>query len=366
MDEKVLNMTGYQFENYISELLKKMGFEVEVTQYTNDGGIDLIATCEKPIFSGKYIIQCKKWSTSVGQPEVRDLYGVVMDQRANKGVLITTSDFTAQAYNFAKGKNLELINGDLLRVLNGTNICDINDKKENIDFPYRNDRYNYLKKKINEEPNELQNYVDLIQYLRGCIKERKDSKALITEYIDIVEKMISRCFKKASKIQVQNKKEALLLQAEAYIYLGDLAKATEILVRNDRFFVYIYPDDHHISCETGHYSRYPFSYAWNLYVAYKHIGYQKGCKLILSKFGTGRYLNFGGNEKIKQCRFIENVCGKRFIYPIVYNSRGHFIPDLLCLEEVLNPQYFFDKYYSKDNEACIKEIDEVLRFNGIT
>ena len=106
MDEKILNMTGYEFENYISTLLINMGFEVEVTQRSNDGGIDLIAIYEKPIFSGKYIVQCKKWATSVGQPEVRDLYGVVMDQRANKGILITTSDFTAQAYDFAKGKNI--------------------------------------------------------------------------------------------------------------------------------------------------------------------------------------------------------------------------------------------------------------------
>ena len=30
MDEKVLNMTGYEFENYISTLLTKIGFEVEV------------------------------------------------------------------------------------------------------------------------------------------------------------------------------------------------------------------------------------------------------------------------------------------------------------------------------------------------
>lgn len=97
-------MDGYQFEDYISNLFQKLGFSVEATDYSNDGGIDLVATYEKPIFSGKYIIQCKNWSGPVGQPEVRDLYGVVMDQRANKGILITPSDYTQQAYDFAKGK----------------------------------------------------------------------------------------------------------------------------------------------------------------------------------------------------------------------------------------------------------------------
>ncbi len=110
-------MDGYEFEDYISNLFRKLGFDVEATSYSNDGGIDLVATFNQPIFSGKYIIQCKNWIGPVGQPEVRDLYGVVMDQRANKGILITPSDYTQQAYDFAKGKNIELINGKILKRL---------------------------------------------------------------------------------------------------------------------------------------------------------------------------------------------------------------------------------------------------------
>ena len=104
-------MDGYQFEDYISSLFRRLGFEVEATNYSNDGGVDLVATYKQPVFSGKYIIQCKNWTGPVGQPEVRDLYGVVMDCRANKGIIITPSDYTEQAYAFADGKNIELING---------------------------------------------------------------------------------------------------------------------------------------------------------------------------------------------------------------------------------------------------------------
>ena len=365
MDEKVLNMTGYEFENYISTLLTKMGFEVEVTQYSNDGGIDLIATYEKPIFSGKYIVQCKRWVTSVGQPEVRDLYGVVMDQRANKGILITTSDFTAQAYEFAKGKNIELINGEILKALTENNICDINIQNENTDFLYRNDRYNYLKKKINEEPSEAQNYVDLIQYLRGCIKDKKDSVSLITEYLDIVEKMISRCFKKASK--VQDKEMAMLLQVEAYIYLGNLAKATEILVRVNRFFIHVYPANCHLSTEKYKGFGYAYLYAWNLYAAYKHIGYQEGCDLILSKFNSD--IRYTISEYIES-RFAEDICGKKFIHPIVQMAaRGgktkHLETIEFYLQDVWEPQYFFDKYYTKSKEEYKSEIEDILRVHGM-
>ena len=50
-------MDGYEFEDYISNLFRRLGFEVEPTNYSNDGGVDLIATFNQPIFSGKYIIK---------------------------------------------------------------------------------------------------------------------------------------------------------------------------------------------------------------------------------------------------------------------------------------------------------------------
>ena len=100
-------MSGYEFEDFIANLLRQKGFKVTQTDYSNDGGVDLIAEYNQPLFSGKYIVQCKKYTDNlVGQPELRDLYGVVMSESANKGILITTSDFTTQAKNFAKGKNL--------------------------------------------------------------------------------------------------------------------------------------------------------------------------------------------------------------------------------------------------------------------
>lgn len=56
MDFATIN--GYEFEDYVSDILRNMGFEVEQTTYSNDGGIDIIANYNKPIFSRKYIVQC--------------------------------------------------------------------------------------------------------------------------------------------------------------------------------------------------------------------------------------------------------------------------------------------------------------------
>lgn len=109
-DKANLNsLSGTEFEIICKQLVEKMGFVAEMTKTTGDGGIDIVAYNYQPLLSGKYIIQCKRYSGSVGEPIIRDLYGVVTSERANKGILMTTGTFTAPAIRFAEGKPLELI-----------------------------------------------------------------------------------------------------------------------------------------------------------------------------------------------------------------------------------------------------------------
>lgn len=105
-----------EFENLVKMLLLSMGFNASTTKATGDGGIDVLAINEQPIVGGKYVIQCKKYATgnNVGESAIRDLYGVMHAENANKGILITTSDFSNQAYSFSQGKAIELINGSSL------------------------------------------------------------------------------------------------------------------------------------------------------------------------------------------------------------------------------------------------------------
>ena len=128
--EFLIELSGIEFENLCFTLIQKMGFTVETTAISGDGGIDLIATSNQPLFKGKYIIQCKRYSGSVGVSIIRDLYGVVAAERANKGILITTGQFTASAASFAEDKNIELIDGSQLSVL----LCDYKlDKHSNTE-----------------------------------------------------------------------------------------------------------------------------------------------------------------------------------------------------------------------------------------
>lgn len=110
-------LSGVEFEMVCQTLIEKMGFTTETTKASGDGGIDIIAYNHQPLLSGKYIIQCKRYSGNVGEPIIRDLYGVVMSERANKGILMTTGHFSNYALSFANGKPLELIDGQKMEAL---------------------------------------------------------------------------------------------------------------------------------------------------------------------------------------------------------------------------------------------------------
>jgi restriction system protein len=110
------------FEHLIREVFEKEfsvnGGEVKVTQASRDGGVDAVAFDPDPIRGGKTVIQAKRYTNTVGVGAVRDLYGTVMNEGANKGILVTTSDYGPDSYEFIRGKPLVLINGaNLLHML---------------------------------------------------------------------------------------------------------------------------------------------------------------------------------------------------------------------------------------------------------
>lgn len=99
-----------EFEEYISDLFLKMGYDTKVVGGSYDGGIDVIA--EKNGI--KHYIQCKKYfqSHKVGPGEVREFYGAIAHKLASgKGYFITTNIFTLAAERFAEDKPIELIDG---------------------------------------------------------------------------------------------------------------------------------------------------------------------------------------------------------------------------------------------------------------
>ncbi len=103
------------FEHLVRELFEmefaKNGGEVRVTQASRDGGVDAIIFDPDPLRGGKIVIQAKRYTNTVSVSAVRDLYGTVINEGANTGILITTSDYGHDSYEFAKDKPLKLLNG---------------------------------------------------------------------------------------------------------------------------------------------------------------------------------------------------------------------------------------------------------------
>jgi restriction system protein len=116
--EVLQSLPGAGFERLCRRLLREAGFEqVSVTGRSGDGGIDGIGILELNAFvSFKVLFQCKRWTGSVSPATVRDFRGAKMG-RSDKGLILTTSTFTAEAKREAIRDGvppIELVDGEKL------------------------------------------------------------------------------------------------------------------------------------------------------------------------------------------------------------------------------------------------------------
>lgn len=103
------------FEHVIHSLYKHMGYEAVLTPPRNDGGRDVIASRTQVGHTESLRVECKRWNYPVGVEYARAILGVVSDEKANKGVLVTCGAFTRGARALeTKNSRLELIDGAAL------------------------------------------------------------------------------------------------------------------------------------------------------------------------------------------------------------------------------------------------------------
>lgn len=99
------DMDGFDFENYAGKLLKSNGFtKVEITQSSNDFGVDVIAYKDEI----KYAIQCKKYSAPVGIKAVQEVIGSKSMNDCHVAVVLTNNTFTKSAKELAEKNNVLL------------------------------------------------------------------------------------------------------------------------------------------------------------------------------------------------------------------------------------------------------------------
>lgn len=118
--QKVLDMSPSFFERMVLDLLLNMGYGGKhkdmslVTPISHDNGVDGVIP-EDALGLDKIYIQAKRYKTdsSVSKPEIQQFIGALEEQKATKGVFITTSKFTGGAIETANkaSKKIVLMDG---------------------------------------------------------------------------------------------------------------------------------------------------------------------------------------------------------------------------------------------------------------
>lgn len=112
--QALLAMSPDAFEQHVMSFFQSAGMLAWVTQRSNDAGVDGFARHAE----GLIVVQCKRYApeNAVGRPTVQQFKGVVEENQAWRGYVVTTSRFTAEAVESAE-KNDRLVLVDMERLV---------------------------------------------------------------------------------------------------------------------------------------------------------------------------------------------------------------------------------------------------------
>jgi HJR/Mrr/RecB family endonuclease len=99
-------MPPRQFEHAVAELFRRLGYEVEQTPFSRDGGKDAILRKE----GKKYLLECKRYAETqtVGRRDLQILFAAMHEERATGGIFVTTGTFTGTAKEYGTRVNIAM------------------------------------------------------------------------------------------------------------------------------------------------------------------------------------------------------------------------------------------------------------------
>jgi len=114
---KYPNISHREFEEFTADLLRALGYQARVTQYSQDGGVDVIAHrdplgVEPPLIK----VQCKHHTGTISGPEVQQLVGTLAPSEL--AVFVTLGAYTKDAQSIERQKQG-------LRLLSGESVVDL-------------------------------------------------------------------------------------------------------------------------------------------------------------------------------------------------------------------------------------------------
>lgn len=127
-----LDTSGVYFENVACELLRENGFQnIKMTKTSNDYGIDI--TAEKDGIS--YAIQCKCYSSPVGNKAIQEAYAGKEFYKCMIAVVLTNSTFTKNAVETANATQVLL--WDRTKLTDMINVLSSKKQKELINSDFK-------------------------------------------------------------------------------------------------------------------------------------------------------------------------------------------------------------------------------------
>ena len=103
-------MTGSEFEEFLDRLFKKQGYEVEVTQKSNDQGADLLLQKS----GQRIVVQAKRYKNNVGNNAVQQITAAKNYYNCHYAMIVTNSYFTSSAKELAFANDIKLWNRNRL------------------------------------------------------------------------------------------------------------------------------------------------------------------------------------------------------------------------------------------------------------
>lgn len=99
------SMTGHEYEEYVADIIKTLGWEAKVTSGSGDHGADVIAEHN----GTRVAVQCKFYRTAVGNKSVQEAFSAMSFYDCDHACVVTNSTFTPAARKAAAKLGVALL-----------------------------------------------------------------------------------------------------------------------------------------------------------------------------------------------------------------------------------------------------------------
>ena len=109
--DQLYALSPADFEAYVGQLFAQKGYRVKLRGRSGDLGVDVELSNRQ---GKRAVVQCKRYRSTVGSEIVRELYGTMIHEKVAHAFLVTTAEISNAAREWAKGKPITLIDGQML------------------------------------------------------------------------------------------------------------------------------------------------------------------------------------------------------------------------------------------------------------